>query len=113
MDKNYVTGDLLFPDFWACRAEIFGEHCQTSHYCLMFGLMGAPVNAELATSAIMASLDVHELIARPSLVHLVLRDVRLARGNVFGTDTTVTLILSRFHKSFSEWRVSVVLLEAL
>ena len=50
----------------------------------------------------MASLDVHEIIGRPSLVHLVVRNVALAQQNVFGSTESVpsvTLIVSRFHKS--------------
>lgn len=52
----------------------------------------------------MVFLDVHELIARPSLVYLVVRDVALVEEHVSSTSVhTVTIILSRFHKSFSKW----------
>lgn len=52
----------------------------------------------------MVFLDVHELIARPSLVFLVVRNVALLEENVSGASVhTVTIILSRFHKSFSKW----------
>jgi hypothetical protein len=53
----------------------------------------------------MTSLDVHEIIARPSLAHLVMRDVVLIEedgSNPESITLGVTIILSRFHKSFSK-----------